>query len=110
MTTDYQIRVTPQVAASEQSILQFLADEKGVDVTKVTTTRIVKRSIDARQRNIFINLTVRVYINEFPSGDFQRTVYPQVDEKPQVLVIGEGPGGLFAALRLIELGYKPIVL
>lgn len=110
MTTDYQIRVTPQVAASEQSILQFLADEKGVDVTNVTTTRIVKRSIDARQRNIFINLTVRVYINEFPSGDFQRTVYPQVDEKPQVLVIGEGPGGLFAALRLIELGYKPIVL
>ena len=110
MTTDYQIRVTPQVAASEQSILQFLADEKGVDVTKVTTTRIVKRSIDARQRNIFINLTVRVYINEFPSDDFQRTVYPQVDDKPQVLVIGEGPGGLFAALRLIELGYKPIVL
>ena len=52
MTTDYQIRVTPQVAASEQSILHFLADEKGVDVTKVTTTRIVKRSIDARQRNI----------------------------------------------------------
>ncbi len=88
MTTDYQIRVTPQVAASEQSILQFLADEKGVDVTKVTTTRIVKRSIDARQRNIFINLTVRVYINEFPSDDFQRTVYPQVDDKPQVLVIG----------------------
>ena len=110
MTTDYQIRVMPQVAASEQSILQFLADEKGVDVTKVTTTRIVKRSIDARQRNIFINLTVRVYINEFPSDDFQRTVYPQVDDKPQVLVIGEGPGGLFAALRLIELGYKPIVL
>lgn len=110
MTTDYQIRVTPQVAASEQSILQFLADEKGVDVTKVMTTRIVKRSIDARQRNIFINLTVRVYINEFPSDDFQRTVYPQVDDKPQVLVIGEGPGGLFAALRLIELGYKPIVL
>lgn len=110
MTTDYQIRVTPQVAASEQSILQFLADEKGVDETKVTTTRIVKRSIDARQRNIFINLTVRVYINEFPSDDFQRVVYPQVDDKPQVLVIGEGPGGLFAALRLIELGYKPIVL
>lgn len=110
MTTDYQIRVTPQVAASEQSILQFLADEKGVDVTNVTTTRIVKRSIDARQRNIFINLTVRVYINEFSSDDFQRAVYPQVDDKPQVLVIGEGPGGLFAALRLIELGYKPIVL
>jgi uncharacterized FAD-dependent dehydrogenase len=73
--------------------------------------RILKRSIDARQRTIFMNLTVRLYINEMPHDDeFQRTDYPNVEGKPQVIVVGAGPGGLFAALRLIELGLRPIVV
>lgn len=109
MTTDYKIRVTPQIAANEQSILDYLIREDGIDSKSVTTMRVIKRSIDARQRNIYVNLTVRVYTDELPSSDFKHIEYQQVDEKPEVLVVGAGPGGLFAALRLIELGVKPIV-
>ena len=111
MTQEYQIRVLPQVAANEQALRGWLADEYGFDVRTVTSVRILRRSIDARQRTIFVNLKVRVYINEQPADDaFVPTHYPDVSDRPQVIVVGAGPGGLFAALRLIELGLRPIVL
>ena len=111
MTNEYQIRVLPQVAANEQALRKFLAEEYGFDVRTVTAVRILRRSIDARQRTIFVNLKVRVYINEQPADDeYQHTEYPDVSDRPQVIVVGAGPGGLFAALRLIELGLRPIVL
>jgi hypothetical protein len=111
MTNEYQIRVQPQVAANEQALRSWLADEYGFDVRTVTAVRILRRSIDARQRTIFVNLKVRVFINEQPTDDeYQHTEYPDVSERPQVIVVGAGPGGLFAALRLIELGLRPIVL
>ena len=111
MTNEYQIRVLPQVAANEQALRKFLAEEYGFDVRTVTAVRILRRSIDARQRTIFVNLKVRVYINEHPAdNEYQHTEYPDVSDKPQVIVVGAGPGGLFAALRLIELGLRPIVL
>lgn len=111
MVTEYQIRVAPEVAANEQQIKLFLQREKGVKASALTAVRILKRSIDARQRTIFINLTVRVYINELPEKEeFAPIDYPQVDNRPEVVVVGAGPGGLFAALRLIELGYRPIVV
>ena len=111
MIQEFQLRVLPQVAASEQATIAYLADEKGVNARSVNAVRVLKRSIDARQRTIFINLKVRVYINEMPANDeYQSVKYPQVDDKPQVVVVGAGPGGLFAALRLIELGYRPIVV
>ena len=111
MTQEYQIRVQPHVAANEQALRSFLADEYGFDVRTVTAVRILRRSIDARQRTIFVNLKVRVYINEQPQDDeFVHTDYPDVSASPQVIVVGAGPGGLFAALRLIELGLRPIVL
>ena len=73
--------------------------------------RILKRSIDARQRTIYVNLKVRAYVNEEPADDaYVHTDYPYVGDRRQVIVVGAGPGGLFAALRLIELGYRPIVL
>ena len=73
--------------------------------------RTLKRSIDARHRDIFVNLKVRVYINEVPHDDaFVKTEYPDVSHAPRVIVVGAGPGGLFAALRLVELGLRPIVL
>ena len=71
----------------------------------------MKRSIDARQRTIYINLTIRVFVNETPSEDeFERTDYPNVEGRPAVIVVGAGPGGLFAALKAIELGLRPIVV
>jgi len=111
MTGEYQIRVLPQVAASEQTLKAWLADEYGFDVRTCHGVRILKRSIDARQRTIYVNLKVRVYINEQPQDDeYQHVDYPDVSSRPQVIVVGAGPGGLFAALRLIELGLRPIVL
>lgn len=111
MMKEYQIRVTPEVAAQEDRLKAYLADEDGLDVRTINGVRILKRSIDARQRQIYVNLKVRTYVNELPTDDvYQHTEYPNVEGKPQVIVVGAGPGGLFAALRLIELGYRPIVL
>lgn len=111
MTNEYQIRVTPEVAAQEDRLKRWLADEQGIDERTIYGIRIIKRSIDARQRQIFVNLKVRAYINEQPHDDeYVRTVYQNVEGRPQVIVVGAGPSGLFAALRLIELGLRPIVL
>lgn len=111
MTSEYQIRVTPEVASQEERLRRWLADEQGIDERTIYGIRILKRSIDARQRQILVNLKVRVYINELPHDDeFSRTDYPNVEGRPQVIVVGAGPGGLFAALRLIELGLRPIIL
>ena len=111
MTNEYQIRVVPEVAAQEDRLKAYLAQEQGIDVRTIYGMRILKRSIDARQRQIYVNLKVRVYVNEQPHDDeYQHTDYPNVEGRPQVIVVGAGPGGLFAALRLIELGYRPIVL
>ena len=111
MIQEYQIRILPEQAASEKGIKRYLAKEKGLDVRTLNQVRVLKRSIDARQRTIFVNLKVRAYINEFPQDDqYVHTEYPDVSSRPRVIVVGEGPGGLFASLRLIELGYRPIVL
>ena len=111
MIQEYQIRILPEQAASEEGIKRYLAKEKGLDVRTLNQVRVLKRSIDARQRTIFVNLKVRAYINEFPQDDqYIHTEYPDVSSRPRVIVVGEGPGGLFASLRLIELGYRPIVL
>ena len=111
MTSEYQIRVTPEVASQEERLRRWLADEQGIDERTIYGIRILKRSIDARQRQILVNLKVRVYINELPHDDeFSRTDYPNVEGRPQVIVVGAGPGGLFSALRLIELGLRPVIL
>ena len=111
MIEEYQIRILPEQAASEEGIKRYLAKEKGLDVRTLNQVRVLKRSIDARQRTIFVNLKVRAYINEFPQADqYVHTEYPDVSSKPCVIVVGEGPGGLFASLKLIELGYRPVVL
>ncbi len=111
MIQEYQIRILPEQAASEEGIKRYLSKEKGLDVRTLNQVRVLKRSIDARQRTIYVNLKVRAYINEFPQDDaFVHTEYPDVSTRPRVIVVGEGPGGLFASLRLIELGFRPIVL
>ena len=111
MIQEYQLRILPEIAANEQRLKEYLSKEKGLNLRDITATRILKRSIDARQRTIFVNLKVRAYINEMPQEDeYEHTIYNSVEGKPQVVVVGAGPGGLFAALRLIELGLRPIVI
>lgn len=111
MIEEYQIRILPEQAASEEGIKRYLSKEKGIDVRTLNQVRVLKRSIDARQRTIYVNLKVRAYINEFAQDDqYIHTEYPDVTSRPRVVVVGEGPGGLFASLRLIELGYRPVVL
>ena len=105
MTQEYQLRILPEIAANEQKLKEYLSKEKGLNLRDITATRILKRSIDARQRTIFVNLKVRAYIKEMPQEDeYERTIYNNVEGKLQVIVVGAGPGGLFAALRLVELG------
>lgn len=111
MVEEYQLRLLPEEAYSEDTIRQYLSQEKGFDVAAIRAVRVVKRSIDARHRRVLVNLKVRAYINELPAEEpFVPTDYPDVSDQPSAIVVGAGPGGLFAALRLIEMGVRPIVL
>lgn len=111
MIREIQLRVEPQYAYNEQVLKETVAKECACDKRTINAVRVLKKSIDARQRTIYVNLTLRVFVNEEPPQDeFVSISYPMVDDKPQVIVVGAGPGGLFAALHLIELGYRPIVI
>lgn len=108
MTQELTLRVLPEEAYDEQNIITYLEREKGILAQAV---RVLKRSIDARQRTIYVNLTVRVYRDEEPEEmEYTPTEYHDVSDRPEVIVVGAGPGGLFAALRLIELGLRPIIV
>ncbi|MBO4850873.1 MAG: FAD-binding protein [Prevotella sp.] len=110
MTKELQLRVQPH-QASGKALGEVVAGELAIDERTITHIRVLRRSIDARQRTIYVNLTLRVYVNEEPAEDvFTRITYPDVSDAPEAVVVGEGPGGLFAALRLIELGVRPVVI
>ena len=105
------LRVYPSVAAQDAELRKCIARELGVNPKSVMAVKVRKRSIDARQRTIYVNLTVDAYVDEEPPTlDFAPIEYPNVEGAAPVIVVGAGPGGLFAALRLIELGKRPIVL
>lgn len=111
MLKQLNLRVTPNIAANEDLLTRYAAGELSIDVRTIQGLRIRRRSIDARQRTIYVNLSLDLYINEMPPRlDFEPIVYPNVSNAPRVIVVGAGPGGLFAALRLIELGKRPVVI
>lgn len=111
MQKTIQIRVTPDVAYRSDALRRYVTQAGGMDARTLTDMRIRHRSIDARQRTIYVNLTLDLYINEpAPALDYEPISYRPVDKAPLVIVVGAGPGGLFAALRLIELGLRPVVL
>ncbi len=109
MAHEFQLRVLPPVAADEQQLRAYIAQEKGVNARAV---RILRRSIDARHRTVYVNLAVRAYVDELPGEEdlFTPILYRNVENRPQVVVVGAGPGGLFASLKLIELGLRPVVV
>jgi uncharacterized FAD-dependent dehydrogenase len=111
MIKEIQLRVLPSLAANEQSLKRLAAIETGSDPSDIMAVRVLKRSIDARQRTIYVNLKLRIFINEEPDEpEYRPITYNDVSKSKAVIVAGAGPAGLFAALRLIELGLRPIVL
>jgi uncharacterized protein len=112
MIKEISSRVLPKIAATENLLREYAAKELGYPVNRIYAVKILKRSIDARQRTIFVNLQLRVFVDEKPEPTkIIQPLYQDVSQaKKQVIVVGAGPAGLFAALRLLELGVKPIVI
>lgn len=111
MQKDIDLRITPEQASDMEKVKRAFSSQSGTPLNNINSIRILRRSIDARQRNIFVNLKVRAYINEEQiEPDFVSVEYPNVKDCPQAIIVGAGPAGLFAALRLIELGVRPIVV
>ena len=111
MIKELQLRLLPEEAANEQALARVVARETAASLASVKAVRVLRRSIDARQRVIYVNVKLRAFINELPTEpEYQSIDYKEVAGGKPVIVVGAGPGGLFAALRLIELGLRPIVL
>lgn len=111
MLETLNLRVEPATAALDERLERECARMLGVAPERIKRVDIVRRSIDARQRKVFVNLTVRVHVDGvFPVEVPPAPVYRYVGDATPVIVVGAGPAGLFAALELIELGLKPIVL
>jgi hypothetical protein len=111
MGKQVQINLTPSAAADETTIRKIAASMAGIDLAAVSSLRVIKRSVDARKKNIRINLTVEVF-SEKDSALPEITPFNPVDVslKQEVIIVGAGPAGLFAALRLIELGLRPVII
>ena len=111
MIKELQLRILPEEAANEQSLRRVACRETGESFESISAVRVLKRSVDARQRTVYMNLTLRVFINEeCAENEFETIEYKDISNGKPVVVVGAGPGGLFAALRLIELGLRPVVI
>src|SRR5574344_232116 len=111
MIKELQLRILPEEAVNEQALKRVAARETGMKQDRIEAVRLLKRSIDARQRTIYVNVKVRIFIDEVPTElEYQPITYGDVSDRPRVVVVGAGRGGLFAALRLIELGFRPLVI
>lgn len=112
MLEKIELRTDPRTAATDSLLRAEAARTLGISPERIVKTNIVRRSIDARQRQVKVNLSLAVHIDSCDEdfGRIPATVYPDVSGAPEVIVVGAGPAGLFAALELVELGLRPIVL
>lgn len=112
MPKELLIQVAPEVAANAQLLNEHLAKLLHVNKSEIQHVSVLKRSIDARQKAIKINLKLHVFFQNEPfvENKIELPDYKNVTNAQEVIVIGAGPAGLFAALQLIELGIKPIVI
>ncbi len=111
MQQEIQIQVNPYVAQNQELLKKLVAKKNRFDYQEIKHIEILKRSIDARKRNIKINLKLIIYLKEdFVEKAIELPNYGDVSHAKEVIIIGAGPAGLFAALKLIEKGLKPIVL
>lgn len=104
------LTLSPKQAADVTYRTALAARKLGIREDEIALIRVVKRSIDARQRQPKVNLTLEIYIDREPQPEPVHFDYPDVSHRTEVVIVGSGPAGLFAALRLIELGYRPILL
>lgn len=109
MKQEINLSLSPKQASDEQFYKPILAEKLHVDEDRIKQVNVRRRSIDARQRAIRVNLGVEIFIDEFHVEEKIEFKYDLVGQKPPVIIVGAGPSGLFAALRLIELGFKPII-
>ena len=112
MPQELILQVSPEIASNENLLKDYLSKQMKVAVQEINHFTILKRSIDARQKAIKINLKVAIYLvgEAFKETKIELPHYPNVENAQEVIVVGAGPAGLFAALQLIELGLKPIVI
>lgn len=111
MIKDFDLKLKPQDGFDEGAISRYLIREEGFSKDELRAVRVIRRSIDARRRKVMYTLTVRAFINEEPQETaYESTLYKDVSGKPQAVVVGAGPAGLFAALRLIEKGVRPVII
>lgn len=111
MQTQLQLILLPEQAEKQELLLKQVADQLEVSPQRITRIRTLKKSIDARSFQVKINVTLEVYVDEpAPENESIHFDFPFVGDKTPVLIIGGGPAGLFAALKLIESGFKPILL
>jgi len=105
------INLTPAAASDDASVRKISASLAGIDQSEISEIRVVKRSVDARKKNIRVNLTVDVFYGE-PTQNESLAPFniKDISGKQEVIIVGAGPAGLFAALRLIELGLKPVII
>jgi len=105
------LRLTPEQASREDSIKKMVARELNISEVGIEGVRITRRSVDARQKQVMVQLQVEVWTGETPSDPQPiHFDWPNVKSKKEVIVVGAGPAGLFAALKLIELGLRPLII
>jgi uncharacterized protein len=105
------INIEPWQASEENLVKEEIARYLQLPKEVINAIRIIRRSVDARGRNVKINLGIEVFIDEFPAQELSFIpAYKDVSKKTEIIIVGSGPAGLFAALRLIELGFKPIII
>jgi uncharacterized protein len=106
-----QINLNPAAAADESILRKIASSLAGIDQSEVTVLRVIKRSVDARKKNIRVNLTVEVFSSEDTVLQAITPFIPiDVSVKQEVIIVGAGPAGLFAALHLIESGLRPVII
>lgn len=110
MQQELELNILPEYVSDEQYLIALSSSKLGVHISRIRTVRTRKRSIDARGKQVIFRLRVVVYIDEYPTPEVYRFDCPKVVDGRPVIIVGAGPAGLFAALRCVERGFRPIIV